>query len=73
VEFRRTRAPLIGDWLVVVAEKFQVELVAVLRPHDLAHLAHERRLAIGGKPHDLVLVSVMGKAQVLSERLVEDT
>ena len=56
----------------MVPEIFQIELVSVPQMHDLAHLTHKCRLAVGREPHDLVLVAVMGKAEVLGERLVED-
>jgi len=56
----------------MMAEIFEVELVAIAQMHDLAHLGHARGRAVGRKPHHLVLVAVMGKAEILRERLVED-
>ena len=57
-----------------MAEIGEIELVCPvgLKPHDLAHGIHERRLAVGRKAHDLVLVAIVGKAQILRQRLVED-
>ena len=52
----------------------EIELVSPIRlkPHDLAHGIHECRLPIGRQAHDLVLVTVVGEAQILGQRLVED-
>src|SRR5450830_1642086 len=41
--------------------------------HDLPHLAYEARLAIGRKAHHLVFVAVARKAEILRQRLIEDT
>ena len=52
----------------------EIELVSSvgLEPHDLAHGIHECRLAVGRQAHDLVLVAVMRKAQILRQRLIKD-
>src|SRR5262245_27492274 len=43
-----------------------------LQAHDFVHVLHESRSAVGGKPHDLVLIAVVGKAEKLGERLIEN-
>ena len=71
---RAAARPLVGDLLLVVAEISGVEPVCaiVLKQDDPAHLRHEPWLAIGREPHDLVLVAIVRKAQILGQRLVED-
>src|SRR5262245_13669098 len=73
-DLRSAVIPLIGNTLAMMAEKAQVERVRTIGPqaHDLAHGLHERRPAIGRKPHDLVLVAVVGKSEKLGQRLIED-
>src|SRR5262245_46874915 len=52
----------------------EIELKCAIRPepNDLAHRLHEGRPAIGREAHNLVLVAVMRKAQILGQRLIED-
>ena len=70
---RAASRPLVADLLLVVAEKSGVEPVCaiVLKQDDPAHLRHEPWLAIGREPHDLVLIAIVGKAQILGQRLVK--
>jgi len=73
-DLRSAVIPLIGNTLAMMAEEAQIEHVRAIGPqaHDLAHGLHEGRPAIGRKPHDLVLVAVVGKSEKLCERLIED-
>ena len=70
----RAARPLIGDLLLVMAKIGEIELVSTIgsKPYDLSHGVHECRLAIGREPHDLVLVAVMRKAEILRQRLIKD-
>ena len=58
----------------MVAKILEVELEGAVgqERHDLAHGIEVRRLAIRRKPHHLVFVAIMGKAEILRQRLVED-
>ena len=74
-ELRRAVGPLIGDLLLVMAEIRRGRARSVpsgFKPHDLAHGVHGGRLAVGSKPHHLVLVAVVRKAEILRQRLIED-
>ena len=67
--------PLIGDVLAVMAEIVEVELeraVWLAAARSGASRRMHDGLAIGREPHDLVLVAVVRKAEILRERLVED-
>src|SRR5262249_50999479 len=71
---RSTVIPLIGDTLAMMAEEAQIERIRAigLQAHDFVHVLQEGWSAIGGKPHDFVLIAVVGKAEKLGERLIED-
>src|SRR5262245_45274230 len=58
----------------MMAEEAQIERVRAIGPqtHDLPHGLHEDRPAIGRKPHDLVLVTIVRKSEKLCQRLIED-
>ena len=58
----------------MVAEVFEVERKTAvgLQRKKLSHLRAAGRIAIGGKPHQLVLVAVMRKSEILRHGLVED-
>ena len=73
-ELRRAVHPLISDVLAMVAEKAQIELESAVweQAHDLAHGVQECGLAVGSKPHHLVLVAVVRKAEILRQRLIKD-
>ena len=72
-ELRRAVGPLIGDTLAMMPEIGEIERIAAIGlSDDLAHGVHEGGLAVRRKPHDLVLVAVMRKAEILGERLIED-
>jgi hypothetical protein len=73
-ELWRSSDPLVRNPLPVVTEVGEVEFVAAigLQAHDFAHGVHELWLSVRGKPHNLVLVAVVRKAQILRQRLVED-
>ena len=43
-----------------------------MKSHDLTHGVHGVRLPVRGKAHDLVLVAIMGKAEILRQRLIKD-
>src|SRR6476661_4175173 len=70
---RAASRPLVADLFLVVAEETGVEPVCaiVLKQDHPAHLRHEPWLAIWGEPHDLVLVAIVRKAQILGQRLVK--
>ena len=70
----RAALPRVVDLFLVVPEEAQLEGEApiVIERHDLSQLVQKSRLPIGRQPHDLVLVTVVGKAQILGHRLVED-
>src|SRR5205085_2345412 len=72
--FRSTVAPLEFDALTVMAKIGQVQLKPArgAEGDEPAHVFQEGRLAIRGKPHDLVFVSVARKTEKLSEGLIED-
>src|ERR1700738_152026 len=66
--------PLVSDLLPMVAEigLFEREGPAVEQANDLSHFRQEYGLAIRREPHDLVLVTVVWKAEILRQSLVED-
>src|SRR5262245_9904964 len=41
-------------------------------PHDPAHRIHKRGFAIRREPHNLVLITIMRKAQILCKGLIEN-
>src|SRR5438034_3890023 len=57
-----------------MAKICQIELISSIgsKLYDLAHGLHECRLAIRRKSHDLVFVTVVWKAEILRQRLIED-
>ena len=59
----------------MVSEVVQVQAKAaiVLEQDDGTHLREVLRLAVGRETHDLVFVAVLRKAEVLGQRLVEDS
>ncbi len=73
-ERRRAVGPRHLDALVVMREVAEVELVAhaVAEAHDVAQLRQERRLAVGGEAHQLVLVAERRQPEELREGGVED-
>src|SRR5215471_18059288 len=52
--------------------KIELEGTVGLQPHDIPHLVEERRLSVRRKPHDFVLVAVIGKAEILRKPLIEN-
>src|ERR1051326_9253039 len=74
-ENRRPIYPTIGDFFDVVPEKTKIERIAAgrLELHDLAHGLDAGRLSIGGQTHNLVLIAIMGKAEILRHRLIKNT
>src|SRR5271167_1511948 len=67
--------PLIRHIFAVVTKKTQIELEAPVweQTYDIPERIDECRAAIGGEPHYLVLVAIVRKAEVLRDRLIEDT
>ena len=70
----RAAVPDHGHALGVVAKAVEVETIAAAGQEldDPAHGGHLGRLAVGGEAHDLVLIAIVGKAQELRHRLVEE-
>ena len=69
----RAAVPRHRGALDVVPEVVQVELVAeAVAPDDPAELVQVARLAVGGEAHHLVLVAVLGEAEVLRDGRVVD-
>ena len=58
----------------MMAEIFQVERKAAVieQRNELFHFLSAGWIAVGGKPHQLVFVAIMGKAEILGHGLVED-
>src|SRR6516165_1076795 len=56
----------------VVAGEPEIHPAAIGPEHDLAKLVEELRLAIRSKPHDLVFIPVLEKAEELRERGVKN-
>ena len=59
----------------MMAEEFQIELEATPgeQAHNLAHGVDQQGTAVRRKPHHLVLIAIMRKAEILRERLIENT
>src|ERR1700754_809966 len=57
-----------------MAEIIEVQFKPTIgvRPDCLPHFFQEPRSAIGRKPHDLVFVAVIRKAEILRKRLIEN-
>ena len=72
-QLRRTAVPRHRGALDVVPEVVEAELVAeAVAPDDPAEDVQVLRLAVGGEAHHLVLVAVLGEAEVLRDGRVED-
>jgi hypothetical protein len=56
---------MLGNRFPVMAEIFEIELVAIMQTHDLTRFVHAKGCAIGRKPHYLVLVAAMGAADIV--------
>src|SRR5438034_4799593 len=54
-----------------MAKICEIEFICAiwLEPHDFVHRIHECRLAVGCNVHDLVLVAIMRKTQILRQGL----
>ena len=73
--FGRAVVPLIGDFLAVMAEVSadRARYVPSGRSRTIWRIASMKcGPAVGREPHHLVLVAVMGKAEILGQRLIED-
>ncbi len=53
--------------------ELEIDSSAIRRPHHLAHQIEKCRLAIRREAHDLVLIAIFGKSEVLSERGVRES
>ena len=73
-EFRRAGGPRIGDALPVMPEIGEIERKGAIlcQFDDLAHRLHVRRRPVRREAHHLVLVAVIGKAEILGQSLIED-
>src|SRR5580693_6954782 len=71
---RAAAFPFVGDLLAVMPKERGIEgkPTIVFEVDDLAHLRQTSRSAIGGEPHHFVFVAVIGEAEELRQRLVED-
>src|SRR6516165_3194105 len=74
-EFRRPVRPFISYVLTMVAEEFQIEFEATSgeQAHNLAHGVDQPEMAIRREAHHLIFVAIMRKAEILRERLIENT
>ena len=61
--------------IFVMIEVGQIQLEPALRQqtYNLVHGIQVKWFAIRREPHDFVLVTVVGKSQILSDRLVKGT
>jgi len=57
---------------MVEIRQIQAECPVMLQEDNLAECVHEPWLAIRSQAHDLVLVAIMAKPQMLGQALIED-
>ena len=73
-DMRRTAIPGIVNLLPMVSKVLDINLKSAvfLQFYDLSHFSELRGLSIGSQSHDLVLISIVGKAKILGQCLIEN-
>src|SRR5713101_1946971 len=72
--WRPTVEPInLGIFVMIEVGQIQLEPALWQQTYNLVHGVQVYRFSIGREPHDFVLVTVIGKSQVLSDRLVKGT
>jgi Sec-independent protein secretion pathway component TatC len=74
-DVRFAALPFVLDSLASVAEEGQIQPEFAISSYvdNLTHAVQEFGLSIWRKPHDFVLITIIGKAQILRQRLIKDS
>jgi hypothetical protein len=70
--WRPTIEPInLGIFVMIEVRQIQLEPALWQQTHNLVHGIQVYRFSIGREPHDFVLVTVIGKSEILGDRLVK--